>query len=199
MMHFLFRCLSCAAHCFPEKVSGKGPNRRNKTIQRSVAHSQTRVFSSSGIGLRSFSSIPWKLGQENFTKSFSHLQKDSISKKKGHFVHLPQLYDDRGLAKGLRPEDCASFLLTEERLALWAEMNKANGSYSERQPLDGTCLSGPNGVGKSSVLHMLASVAHVNNWIVLYIVSCLSPSALSNLFLCHSAKVGRVDHKTGRG
>jgi len=59
----------------------------------------------------------------------------------------------------------------EERLALWEEMNKASGSYSERLRLDGTCLSGPNGVGKSSVLHMLASIAHVNNWIVLYIVN----------------------------
>jgi len=126
---------------------------------------------STRIDFRSFSSVPWKLGQEDFTKSFFHLQKDSLSKKKGHFVHLPQLYDDTLLAKGLRPEDCASFLLTEERLVLWEEMNKAKGAYPERQPLDGTCLSGPNGVGKSSVLHMLASIAHVNNWIVLYIVS----------------------------
>ena len=115
---------------------------------------------STRTGFRSFSSVPWKLGQENFTKSFSHLQKDAISKKKGQFVHLPQLYDERELAKALRTEDCASFLLTEERLALWEEMNKASGSYSERLRLDGTCLSGPNGVGKSSVLHMLASVAH---------------------------------------
>ena len=82
MMHFLFRCLSCAAHCFPEKVSGKGPNRRNKTIQRSVAHSQTRVFSSSGIGLRSFSSIPWKLGQENSQNHFPTSKKTPFRKRK---------------------------------------------------------------------------------------------------------------------
>jgi len=143
---------------------------RGRHMRRSFAHSP-RFFSSSGIDFRSFSSVPWKLGQENFTKSFSHLQKDSISKKKGQFVHLPQLYDERELAKALRTEDCASFLLTEERLVLWEEMNKASGSYSERLRLDGTCLSGPNGVGKSSVLHMLASIAHVNNWIVLYIVN----------------------------
>ena len=71
-------------------------------MQRSVAHSQTRVFSSSGVGFRSFSSVPWKLGQEDFKTTFTHLQQDLISSKKGKFVRLPQLYDDRGLAKGLR-------------------------------------------------------------------------------------------------
>jgi hypothetical protein len=61
--------------------------------------------------------------------------------------------------------------MTKNRLALWSEMDQQNGrQWPERGPLDGICLSGPNGVGKSSVLHMLASVAHVNNWIVLYIV-----------------------------
>ena len=138
-------------------------------MRRSVAHSP--FFSSSGVGFRSLSSVPWKLGQENFKTTFTHLQQDLISSKKGKFVHLPQLYDESLLAKGLRPEDCESFLLTEERLSLWDEMNNAKGAYPKRQPLDGTCLSGPNGVGKSSVLHMLASVAHVNNWLVLYIVS----------------------------
>ena len=72
----------------------------------------------------------------------------------------------------------------------------------ERQPLNGTCLSGPNGVGKSSVLHMLASVAHVNNWIVLYIVSfCVQVTLQKNnaFFFVITAEVGRMDHKTGRG
>jgi len=168
-----------AYHVLVQKVVSETPFQeflffctvRGRNMRGSVARSPLRLSSSLGIDFRSFSSVPWKLGQENFTKSFSHLQKDAVSKKRGQFVHLPQLYDERELAKALRTEDCASFLLTEERLALWEEMNKASGSYSERLRLDGTCLSGPNGVGKSSVLHMLASVAHVNNWIVLYIVS----------------------------
>ena len=120
---------------------------------------------------RSYSSVPLKWGQEGFSARFAHLKNDKIAEQKGKFVSLPPLYAERNLAKGLTFADCASFLLTEERVALWEEMNKANGSFLEQQPLNGTCLSGPNGVGKSSLLHMLASCAHVNDWIVLYIVS----------------------------
>jgi len=98
---------------------------------------------------------------------------DKLQGQVGMLIKLPQLYDTRGLAKGLAPQDCESFLLTEERYALWNEMFVSNGSYPERLLLDGVCLSGPNGVGKSSVLHMLASLAHFNDWIVLYIPRAL--------------------------
>ncbi len=116
----------------------------------------------------------WNLACKEFSSRFQHLKKDQISECKGSLVRLPQLYDQALLAKGLTPQDCESFLLTEERFSLWEEMNQAQGDYSKRQPLNGTCLSGPNGVGKSSVLHMLASIAHANDWIVLYIVRPLS-------------------------
>jgi hypothetical protein len=97
---------------------------------------------------------------------------DKLQGQVGKFIKLPQLYHLSALAKGLTPQDCESFLLTKERYALWQEMHTARGAQ-DVLPLDGVCLSGPNGVGKSSVLHMLASLAHVNNWIVLYIPRAL--------------------------
>ena len=45
-------------------------------------------------------------------------------------------------------------------------------------------------------------LSHMNSWIVLYIVSFCVVSRqqkISHLFLCNSAEVGRVDHKTHRG
>ncbi len=120
----------------------------------------------------------WNLSCTGFSSQFQHLKKDQISKYTGSFIRLPQLYEHRDLAKGLTPADCESFLLTKERLALWEEMDKANGIYAATKPLSGTCLSGPNGVGKSSALHMLASIAHANDWIVLYIVCSFSTSIL---------------------
>jgi len=106
---------------------------------------------------------------KQFNERFEHLQADKLEGQVGKLIKLPQLYDLSELAKGLTPQDCESFLLTKERYALWQEMHLAKGRFPDRLPLDGVCLSGPNGVGKSSVLHMLASLSHVNEWLVLYI------------------------------
>ena len=121
---------------------------------------------------------------KQFDQRFENLLLGNLERHVGKFVRVPQLYDLSALAKGLLVRDCESFLLTEERYALWNEMFTARGSYENRHELNGLCLSGPNGVGKSSVLHLLASTAHVNGWLVLYIVrapprgaSWLSPSS----------------------
>jgi len=111
---------------------------------------------------------------EQFNKHFEHLRVDKLQDQVGKLIKLPQLYHLSALAKGLTPQDCESFLLTKERYALWNEMHTARGAQ-DVLPLDGVCLSGPNGVGKSSVLHMLASLAHVNDWFVLYIVHIPPP------------------------
>lgn len=135
-----------------------------------------RLCSSSPLrgrpSFRLYCSVPRNWG-EGFAEKFAHLKNDQLSRHVGKLVSVPPLYHHRKLAKGVTAESCNSFLLTEERLALWTEMYKANGRFSSRQPLDGFCLSGPNGVGKSNVLHMLVAIAQVNGWITLYIVSFL--------------------------
>jgi hypothetical protein len=132
-----------------------------------------------GSGRRYSISYPWNKSRpkdnEDFLGLFSHLKADRIHSLENQFIRLPQLYDQTELAKGITPSFCESFFMTKNRLTLWKEMYEEMGQWPKRGTLNGICLSGPNGVGKSSVLHMLASVAHVNDWIVLYIV-CITHS-----------------------
>src|SRR5687767_11575690 len=113
------------------------------------SRSEPRTCMVASTWTRNYGSFP-VVGDANFQTTFAHLLDDKLAAQQGRvpqIIRIPQLYETRELAKGFTPADCNSFLFTTERYELWKEMDVAT---KESKPLSGTCLSGPNGVGKSS-------------------------------------------------
>jgi hypothetical protein len=100
--------------------------------------------------------------------SFQHLR---FALPVNSAVKLPLLVThdsaDPILPKGMNEENLDEFFISQQCF------NRLNEMMGERDPSEnGMVLSGPHGVGKSSTLVLLISVAWANSWFVVYIPKC---------------------------
>jgi hypothetical protein len=114
---------------------------------------------------------------------FDYLHSDSdLSKQVGEFIELPLAWTK---PKQFEPEHWKKFLLTPQRWEVASEVIDAIGTGPlEIRTRNGLCLSGPQGVGKCTLLesscthlfsaalnYLIASLAYVRGWHLQYIVS----------------------------
>jgi len=103
---------------------------------------------------------------------WDYLRDDQLlAQRVGHFIELPDLPGDK--PKQLVSEHWQKFLLTKQRLEIANELIGAigHGPLKERSS-NGLCLSGPQGVGKSALNYLLASIAYARGWYLQYLPLC---------------------------
>jgi len=123
-------------------------------------------------GKRCFTSSSLGLVAERNDPRWAFLRDDTLlSQRVGEFIELPDLPGHK--PKLLKSKDWQNFLLTEQRLEIAKEVIGAIGQGPLKETRDnGLCLSGPQGVGKSALNYLLASIAYVRGWRLQYIPLC---------------------------
>jgi len=94
-----------------------------------------------------------------------------LSSRVGEFIELPDLPGTK--PRQFEPDHWNRFLLTPQRWKIASEVIDAiDAGPLKESSRNGFCLLGPQGVGKSALNYLLASIAYVRGWHLQYIPSC---------------------------